>query len=121
MSDSLERTAARRGGLLHVRYADKNTLYQAYMPFIRNGGLFVATDKQYRLGDEVFMVLSLMDEADKLPVAGRVVWITPPGAQGNRRHGIGVQFSEQDNGATRDKIETYLAGAIGSDRATQTL
>jgi len=111
----------RGGGFLHVRLPDKATLYSAYMPFVRNGGLFIPTAKEYRLGDEVFMVLSLMEDADKLPVAGQVVWITPPGAQGNRRRGIGVQFSEQDNRATRDRIETYLAGGLGSDRPTDTL
>ena len=45
-----------------------------------------------------------MDEPDKLPVAGRVVWITPEGAQGNRQAGIGIEFSDQDVGITA-KIE----------------
>ena len=54
-------------------------LYAAYMPFIKNGGLFIPTNKSYKLGDEVFMLLNLMDEQEKIPVAGKVVWITPKG------------------------------------------
>jgi type IV pilus assembly protein PilZ len=91
------------------------------MPFISGGGLFIPTKKDYKLGDEVFMLLTLMDEADKIPVAGRIIWITPVGAQGNRAAGIGVQFSDQDDGAARNKIETYLAGALESDRPTHTM
>ena len=73
------------------------------------------------LGDEVFMLLTLMDETEKLPVAGKIVWITPPGAQGSRVAGIGVQFSNQDNGAVRNKIEGYLGGALKSERQTHTM
>ena len=63
------------------------------MPFLSNGGLFVPTNKAYDIGDEVFMLLTLMDEPEKIPIAGKVVWVTPRGAQGNRTAGIGVQFS----------------------------
>jgi type IV pilus assembly protein PilZ len=66
------------------------------------------------------MLLNLMDEPEKIPVAGKVIWVTPKGAQGNRAAGIGVQFSDQDNTA-RSKIETYLAGALQSDRPTHTM
>ena len=74
-----------------------------------------------KLGDEVFMLLTLTDSKEKLPVAGRVVWITPRGSQGNKTAGIGVQFSELDKGATKNKIENQLAGALKSDRATHTI
>ncbi len=55
-----------------------------------------------------------MDEDEKLPVAGRVIWMTPKGAQnGKRTAGIGVQFSEQDRGNTQRKIECYLVRVSG--------
>jgi type IV pilus assembly protein PilZ len=110
-----------RQGILSLTIRDKSSLYAAYMPFIKNGGLFIPTNKAYKIGDEVFMLLTLTDNKEKLPVAGRVVWLTPKGAQGNRTAGIGVQFSELDNGATRNKIETQLAGALKSDRQTHTM
>lgn len=66
------------------------------------------------------MLLTLMEESEKLPVAGKVVWITPRGAQGNRSPGIGVQFIGDDDTASR-KIEEYLAGMLDSDRATHTM
>ncbi len=109
-----------RNGILSLTIKDKNVLYAAYMPFVRNGVMFIPTNKSYKLGDEVFMLLSLMDEPEKIPVAGKVVWVTPRGAQGNRAAGIGVQFSDQDNTAI-NKIETYLAGMLGSDKPTHTM
>ena len=108
-------------GLLTLTIKDKSALYLAYMPFVKNGGLFIPTSSNYRLGDEVFMLLNLMNEPDKIPVAGKVIWLTPKGAQGKRMPGIGVQFSDQDKGETQKKISNYLAGALDGDKATHTL
>ncbi len=112
---------AARPGMLSLSIKDKASLYAAYMPYVSNGGLFIPTTKTYDLGDEVFMLLSLMDDGERLPVAGKIIWITPQGAQGNRSAGVGVQFSHQDKGQTRSKIETHLAGAMNSDRITHTM
>ena len=113
--------AAPKQGILSLNIRDKSALYAAYMPFIKNGGLFIPTSKAYLLGDEVFMLLTLMEEKEKMPIAGRIVWITPKGAQGNRTAGIGVQFSELDKGQTKNKIEAYLAAALNSERQTHTM
>lgn len=117
MSDSQNSS---RNGILSLTIKDKAVLYSAYMPFLTNGGLFVPTNKVYDIGDEVFMLLTLMDESEKIPIAGTVVWVTPRGAQGNRTAGIGVQFSEQD-AAANAKIENHLAGSLNSDRPTHTM
>jgi type IV pilus assembly protein PilZ len=113
--------SAPRQGILSLTIKDKSALYAAYMPFVQGGGLFIPTKKDYQLGEEVFMLLTLMDETEKIPVAGKIVWVTPPGAQGNRAAGIGVQFSDQDDGAARNKIEGFLAGALESERPTHTM
>ncbi len=115
-----EHANSSRNGILSLTIKDKAVLYSAYMPFLSNGGLFVPTNKSYKIGDEVFMLLTLIDEPEKIPIAGKVVWVTPRGAQGNRTAGIGVQFSEQD-AAANAKIENHLAGALGSDRPTHTM
>lgn len=107
-------------GILQVTMKDKAVLYAAYMPWVKGGGLFIATNKAFKLGDDVFLLLNLMDEPEKLPISGKVVWITPKGAQGNRATGIGVQFDGKSELA-KDKIETYLAGAMSSDRPTHTM
>jgi type IV pilus assembly protein PilZ len=109
-----------RNGILSLTIKDKAVLYSAYMPFLDHGGLFVPTNKGYYIGDEVFMLLTLMDESEKIPISGRVVWVTPRGAQGNRTAGIGVQFSEQD-AAANAKIENHLAGSLTSGRPTHTM
>ena len=113
--------AAPKPGILSLTIRDKSALYAAYMPFVKNGGLFIPTNKAYKLGDEVFMLLTLMEDKEKMPIAGRIIWITPKGAQGNRTAGIGVQFSELDKGQTKNKIENFLAAALKSDRQTHTM
>ncbi len=110
-----------RPGVLPLTIKDKSALYAAYMPYVRGGGLFVPTGRRYKLGDEVFMLLTLLDNKERIPVAGQVVWVTPAGAGGNRMAGIGVQFSEKDSGVAQTKIEAILGGVLNSDRRTHTM
>jgi type IV pilus assembly protein PilZ len=113
--------AAPKPGVLSLAIKEKAALYSAYMPFIRGGGLFIPTNKTYKLGEEVFMLLSLLDDPNKLKVVGTVAWITPV-TQGGRPQGIGVQFSEQDGGIeARNKIEALLGGVLKSARPTHTM
>ena len=67
------------------------------------------------------MLVNLVDDDEKIPLSGRVVWITPKGAQNNKTAGVGVQFNTLDKGATKDKIEKLLAGALSSDRKNHTM
>ena len=111
-----------RPSVLSLNINSKSALYAAYMPFLVNGGIFVPTPRPHQLGDEVFMLLQLMDDPTKHPVAATVAWITPHGAQGGKTQGIGVHFSADDSGkALRGRIEQILAGHLGSNRPTHTL
>jgi type IV pilus assembly protein PilZ len=111
-----------RQGILPVVIKDKHTLYQSYMSFVKGGGLFVPTNKRYNLGDEVFLLLNLPEETERVATTGTVVWITPVAAQGNRPAGIGVKFTENADGDTaRTKIETLLAGMQGGEKPTFTM
>lgn len=109
-----------RPGMLSLTIRDKYILYASYMPFVKGGGLFIPTTKHYALGDEVFIILNLMEETEKLSVSGKVVWVTPNGSQGNKASGIGVQFIENSE-LVRNKIEAYLAGSLQSERITHTM
>ncbi|MFZ7096273.1 PilZ domain-containing protein [Luteimonas dalianensis] len=111
-----------RQGILSLAVKDKAALYNAYMPYLKHGGIFVPTPKRYFLGDEVFLLLTLPETRDRLPVAGKVVWVTPAGAQGNRTAGVGVQFADTNEGETvKGRIETLLAGILTSEKPTHTM
>ncbi len=111
-----------RQGILSLALKDKTAVYNAFLPFVKNGGIFIATPKRYALGDEVFVLMTLPESSERLPVAGKVVWITPAGAQGNRPAGIGVQFSDSGEAdAARGKVEAILAGLSNSERPTSTM
>jgi type IV pilus assembly protein PilZ len=114
-------SSAPKPGVLSLAIKEKAALYAAYMPFIKGGGLFIPTNKSFKVGDEVFMLLSLIDDPVKLKVVGHVVMITPV-TQGSRPQGIGVQFSEKDGGLeARNKIEALLGGILKSARPTHTM
>lgn len=112
----------RQGGILTLSIKDKSALYAAYMPFVIGGGLFIPTSREYKMGQEVFVLL-IMEDAERLPIAGKVVWKTPSGSEVHRIEGIGVQFNGKDSKSidVRNKIENYLAGALDSDRPTHTM
>ena len=113
---------APRQGILSLKIKDQGALYNAYMPFLKGGGLFVPTAQSYQLGDEVVLLITLIEDSERMSVAGKVVWITPVGAQGNRTAGIGVQFNDSSDGdAARTKIESILGGMLNSERSTQTM
>lgn len=117
-----ETTGQVRPGVLSLSIKEKSALFAAYMPFVKGGGLFIPTNKSHKMGEEVFMLLTLMDDPAKLPVSGKVVWVTPTGAHGGRTQGVGVQFSFNESGkAAQNKIEGLLGGSLKSVRPTHTL
>ncbi len=110
-----------RPSVISISIKDKQALYMAYMPFVVGGGLFVPTTREHELGDEVFLLVQLMGETDKSAITGRVVWITPKGAQGNRPQGVGVQFTGPEQEAIRTRIENQLGASLNSKRPTHTM
>ncbi|NTV09827.1 MAG: pilus assembly protein PilZ [Zoogloea sp.] len=111
----------KRPSVLSLRIASRSALYAAYMPFLQNGGIFIPTQRPFRLGDEVFLLLQLMDDPTRHPVAGSVAWITPASTQGNKAQGIGVHLSGDEAGRmVRNRVEQILAGLLGSRRPTHT-
>lgn len=113
---------APRPSVLSLAIKEKAALYAAYMPFLKNGGIFVPTTKPYKIGDEIYLILSLMDDPNKYPIAGKVVWITPAGAANNKAQGIGVHFPSDESGErAKMRIEEILGAALRSSRATHTL
>jgi type IV pilus assembly protein PilZ len=113
---------APRPSVLSLAIKEKAALYAAYMPFLKNGGIFVPTTKPYKIGDEIYLILALMDDSNKYPIAGKVAWITPPGAHNNKAQGIGVHFPADETGQrAKQRIEEILGAALRSSRATHTL
>jgi type IV pilus assembly protein PilZ len=118
--ETMPNNAGANYGILSLTIKELPALHSAYMPFLENGGMFIPSPKNYHMGDDIFILLSLMDEPDRIPLAGTVVWITPANAQSSRAQGIGVQFNDKEN-PVKQKIETYLSGMLGSSRQTHTL
>ena len=111
-----------RPTVLSLAIKEKAALYAAYMPFLKHGGIFLPTHKPYKIGDEIYLILGLMDDPNKYPIAGKVVWITPPAANNNKAQGIGVHFPNDESGQrVKLRIEEILGAALRSSRATHTL
>ncbi|QXZ08429.1 PilZ domain-containing protein [Comamonas sp. Y33R10-2] len=111
-----------RPSVMQLAIKEKAALYAAYIPLFAEGGIFVPTQRDYRLGDDVYVLLTLPDDPQRYPVAGRVAWVTPERASGNRTQGIGLQFPKDAKSAElKAKIEQILGATLGSEKPTQTL
>jgi type IV pilus assembly protein PilZ len=111
-----------RPSVIQLSIKEKAALYAAYIPMFTDGGIFIPSSRDYRLGDDVYVLLSLPDDPQRYPVAGKVAWVTPPKAAAGRTQGVGIRFPADDKSRQlKLKIEELLGSALASERATQTL
>lgn len=110
-----------RPSVMSLAIRERSALYAAYMRFVEGGGLFIPTTRAARIGDEIYAILTLLDEPGKVALPGRVCWITPAGVPG-RPQGIGIQFARNEAGeAARIRIETLLSAELATNRLTHTI
>jgi type IV pilus assembly protein PilZ len=114
--------ASGRPSVIQLVFREKGALYAAYIPLLSDGGLFVPTTREYRLGEDIYLLLSLPDDGQRYPVAGKVAWITPANAPGGRTQGVGVRFpADEKTRLLKLKIEEILGTSISSSKPTQTV
>ncbi|MEO8835279.1 MAG: PilZ domain-containing protein [Caldimonas sp.] len=114
--------AATRPSVIQLVFRERGALYAAYMPMFSEGGIFVPTTRDYKLGEDIYLLLSLPDDPQRYPVAGKVGWITPANASGGRTQGVGVRFpADEKSRALRQRIEEALGTSISSVKPTQTI
>jgi len=110
-----------RPSVIQLAIKEKAALYAAYIPLFAEGGIFIPTAREYKLGDDVYVLLSLPEDPQRYPVAGKVAWVTPAKASGSRTQGVGIRFPQDDKSKMlKVKIEELLGAHLASDRPTQT-
>ena len=115
-------TGSPRHSIIQLPIKDKAALQAAYIPLFKEGGIFVATMREYKLGDDVYILMTLPDDVQRYPVAGKVAWVTPARAAGNRLQGIGVRFpTDEKSRLLKLRIEEILGTQLSSDRPTHTI
>ena len=111
-----------RPSVIQLAIKEKAALYAAYIPLFSEGGIFIPTSRDYKLGDDVYVLLSLPDDSQRYPVAGKVAWVTPAKASSNRTQGVGILFPKDEKSrALKLKIEEMLGNHVVGDRPTQTI
>ncbi len=111
-----------RPSVIQLAIKEKAALYAAYIPLFSEGGIFIPTSREYKLGDDIYVLLSLPDDTQRYPVAGKVAWVTPAKASANRTQGVGILFPKDEKSkALKSKIEEILGSHLGTDRPTQTI
>ena len=115
-------SSAPRPSVIQLAIKEKAALYAAYIPMFAEGGMFIPTTRDYQLGDDMYVLITLPDDPQRYPVAGKVAWITPARSTGNRTQGVGIRFPKDEKSEQlKQRIEQILGSALRSDRATQTI
>ncbi|MFM9880980.1 MAG: PilZ domain-containing protein [Burkholderiaceae bacterium] len=111
-----------RPSIIQLAIKEKAALYAAYIPLFNDGGIFIPTVKDYKLGDDMFVLLTLPDDTQRYPVQGKVAWVTPARTSGNRTQGVGIRFpADEKSRLLKNKIEEILGAHLASGRPTQTI
>jgi len=105
---------------LYLEFVTDRDLYQSYMPFLKNGGLFVRTTESFELGADILLQVSLPDSLEASEIKGRVCWLTPVGVQNGTPAGIGINFVE-DPDQVRNQIEKAIGRLLNSSEPTLTM
>ncbi len=114
--------APARPSVVQLAIKEKAALYAAYMPLLANGGVFVATERDYRLGDDLYLLLTLPESPVRHPLLCKVAWITPEGVASGRKRGVGAHFpGDEKSNAVKEAIEAALGSHLSSERETRTI
>ena len=118
---NLPATGGARPSVIQLVFREKSALYAAYISAFTEGGLFVPTTRDYKLGEDIYLLLALPEDTQRYPVAGKVAWITPANASGGRTQGVGVRFpGDEKTRIIKIKIEELLGTSVSSS-SRQTL
>lgn len=94
---------------LSMAVGDKPALHACYMPFIKDGGVFVPSTNHFQLHQQVLLHLRLVEDGKKLQIPARVVWISPGIGRHSTSPGVGLQFT----GEHRHRVKQYLENILG--------
>mgnify|MGYP001375957686 CR=1 FL=1 len=110
----------RAGGIIKNPRGDRPTLSPNPLALVARRRLVSQSSRTFPIGEEVFVVVTLPDTRERVPVNGKVIWVTHRN-QGNRPAGFAIQLSGDEGKRLKNEIEKLLAGQINSDRQTFTL
>lgn len=102
---------------VQVDLRSENTFFTGFSENISEGGLFVATEVNYRMGDILEISLALMGNAPKV-YRGVVKWSRPSVARGGLPAGVGLQFvdlTDDDRAVLQAFVDSRLKDTLFYD------
>nr|WP_227515652.1 PilZ domain-containing protein [Acinetobacter qingfengensis] len=110
----------RGGAIIQANITDKAILQASYMPYVAGGGLFVPSQQNVSMGQELLLIATLPEQSQKYALTGKVVWISPK-PNGNKPKGFAIQLSGEKGLEFRQQAERILAGSLNADKPTYTM
>lgn len=107
----------------NITIDDKKELYKYYMPFIKDGGLFIPFQEDLNAnnvypGMTVLLLLTVIEPKNRYTISGKVVWIQKAGAI--KGYGISLGSSTQAK-SLKDYIEVAVADLAQKKEPTYTI
>ena len=105
---------------VRIEFTEVRQLYEAYLPFVSGGGLFVPTRRNYAMGQRVTLEVLLPDALETELVEGAVVWQSPQSEDDPLKGGVGFGFVDQ-SGPLAGRIEKMIAPLANAGGPTATI
>lgn len=106
------------GTVIRLHFKERSALYQAYMSFSKDGGLYVPLGGELPLmQSKIFLLVELPESSQIYTASGKVTWIN-----NGRRKGVGVRLNPDEHSrALRIAIENTIAVNMKSNLPTFTM
>jgi type IV pilus assembly protein PilZ len=84
----------------------------SYMPFIKDGGLFIPIMEFFALEEHIMVNIIFPGQKDAQQVEGKVIWITPENALYQIYRGVGIQFIGSNAKSIHELVKANLDNTI---------
>ncbi len=106
--------------IVKLNIANRHELLRCYIKQFKGGGVFAKGKYNYKIGDKIFVLISLQETNESIAVNTTVGWIASSSVIGYPE-GIGCQFtSDKACLSAKNKIETMLGTALNKDYESYT-
>ena len=108
------------GGIIQVNIPDRATLQASYMGYVQGGGLFVPSKQKVKMGQEIFILATLPEQSQKIPLTGKVIWVSQK-QNGIKPQGFGIQLSGDKGIFFKNEAERLTTGLKSAGRRSYTM
>lgn len=94
---------------IQLYFKARHHLYMSYMPDVQTFGLFVPTSRDLEIGQNIHVLLKILDEPERSFISARVIDKREAGNKAEKPKGLFLQFDDENSLELKNKIDELLS------------